>query len=55
LIALPFLAVGVTEWFTIAGAPILVGEVEPFYLAPKIRILGTERANFSIGALRNSS
>jgi hypothetical protein len=52
LIAFPFVAIGVTDWLTLAGgAPILVGETEPFYLAPKIRIIGTERASFSVGTL----
>jgi hypothetical protein len=52
LIVFPFLAVGVTDWLTLAGgAPVLVGEVEPFYLAPKIQLVGTERASFSVGTL----
>ncbi len=52
LIVLPFVAVGVTDWFTIGGgAPLLLGEVQPFYVAPKLQLFRTERAAFSVGTL----
>ena len=52
LIVLPFVAVGITDWFMIAGgAPLLIGQVEPFYVAPKVQIIDTERVAVSVGAL----
>jgi len=52
LVVLPFVAVGVTDWFTVGGgAPVLFGEFEPFYLAPKLQLLRTEGAAVSVGAL----
>lgn len=52
LIVLPFVAVGVTDRFTIGGgAPVLFGEFEPFYLTPKLQLVRSERANISVGAL----
>lgn len=52
LIVLPFVAVGVTDRFTLAaGAPVLTGEFEPFYLGPKIQLVRTRSAAFSVGTL----
>ncbi len=52
LIMLPFVAVGVTDRFTLAaGAPVLFGEFEPFYVAPKLQVLHSPRADISIGSL----
>jgi hypothetical protein len=52
LIVLPFVAVGVTDWLTIAGgAPLLFGQVEPLYLAPKIQLIDTDRVALSVGTL----
>ena len=40
VVVLPFAAVGITDRFTIVGgAPILFGELEPFYLGPKLQII----------------
>jgi hypothetical protein len=50
LLSLPLVAVGVSDRLTLAaGAPLLFGTVEPFYLAPKLRILRRERAEVSVG------
>lgn len=52
VIVLPFAAVGVTDRFTIVGgAPILFGELEPFYLGPKIQIVRQPEAQISVGTL----
>lgn len=52
LVVLPFAAVGITDRITIgAGAPVLFGEFEPFYVAPKIQILNASRVQVSAGAL----
>lgn len=52
LIMLPFVAVGVTDRFTLAaGAPVLFGEFEPFYVAPKLQVLHSPWADISIGSL----
>ena len=49
---LPFAAVGVTDRFTIVGgAPVLFGELEPFYLGPKVQILRHPEVQASIGTL----
>lgn len=51
-IALPFVAIGVTDRFTIAGgAPLLFGQFEPFYLAPKYQVLDHDNAAVSLGTL----
>jgi hypothetical protein len=55
LIVLPFVAVGVTDWFMIGGgAPITLGEFQPFYIAPKIQIVRAERVALSVGAIHFS-
>lgn len=52
LVVLPFVAVGVTDAITIAGgAPVTLGEIEPFYFAPKVRVLHRDRADVSVGLL----
>jgi hypothetical protein len=52
LIVLPFVAVGVTDRFTLAaGAPVLTGELEPFYLAPKLQLVRASSAAVSVGTL----
>ncbi len=52
VIVLPFVAVGVTDRFTLAGgAPVLFGEFEPFYIAPKLNLVNTESAQISLGTL----
>ena len=49
---LPFLAVGVTDRITLAaGAPVLFGEFEPFYVAPKVQLIKTTAAEISVGTL----
>lgn len=52
LIILPFVAVGITDRFTFAaGAPVLTGEFEPFYVAPKLQLVRTANAELSVGTL----
>ena len=52
VVVLPFAAVGVTDRFTIVGgAPVLFGELEPFYLGPKVQILRHPEVQASIGTL----
>lgn len=52
LIVLPFVAVGITDGFTLAaGAPVLFGKFEPFYVAPKVQLVRTEKAQISVGTL----
>ena len=52
VVVLPFAAVGVTDRVTLAGgAPVLFGEFEPFYLAPKVQVVRTPTAQASIGTL----
>ena len=49
---LPFAAVGVTDRITLAaGAPVLLGEFEPFYIAPKVQVLRNPKAQVSLGTL----
>ena len=52
VIVLPFFAVGLTDRVTLAGgAPVLFGEFEPFYVAPKVQVVRSSRANVSVGTL----
>ena len=52
LIALPFVAIGLTDRVTIAaGAPVLFGEFEPFYLGPRVQVLRTPTEQVSLGTL----
>jgi hypothetical protein len=52
VVVLPFAAVGITDRFTIVGgAPVLFGELEPFYLGPKIQIIRQPEVQASIGTL----
>ena len=52
VVVLPFAAVGITDRFTIVGgAPVLFGELEPFYLGPKLQIIRQPEVQASIGTL----
>jgi hypothetical protein len=52
VIVLPFFAVGVTDRVTLAaGAPVLFGRLEPFYVAPKVQLVRTPKTNISVGTL----
>ena len=52
IIVLPFFAVGLTDRITVAaGAPVLFGQLEPFYVAPKVQVFRTARAAISVGTL----
>ncbi len=52
LIFLPFGAFGVTDRVTIGGgAPVLFGELEPLYLAPKVLIVKRPTVQISLGTL----
>lgn len=52
IIFLPFVAVGVTDRITLAaGAPVLFGEFQPVYLAPKVQVVRTEKAQVAVGTL----
>ena len=52
VIVLPFAAVGVTDRITIAaGAPVLFGELEPFYVGPKVQVLRQPNLQASLGTL----
>ena len=52
VIVLPFAAIGVTDRVTIAaGAPVLFGDFEPFYVAPKVQIFRSPTAQVSLGTL----
>ena len=52
VVVLPFAAVGITNRITFAaGAPVLLGEFEPFYIAPKIQLVRHPRVQVALGAL----
>lgn len=52
VVFLPFAAFGVTDRITIsAGAPVLAGEMEPFYVGPKVQIVRTPTVQASVGTL----
>ena len=52
VIVLPFAAVGLTDRITIAaGAPVLFGELEPFYVGPNVQVLRHPRAQAALGTL----
>jgi len=52
VVVLPFAAIGLTDRVTMAaGAPVLFGEFEPFYLAPKVQVVRTPTAQASVGTL----
>ena len=52
MIGLPFVAVGVTDRITLAaGAPVLFGVVDPFYIAPKIELISTSKFSVAAGVL----
>jgi hypothetical protein len=49
---LPFAAVGVTDRITLAGgAPILFGEIEPMWLAPKVQLFERGKLATAVGTL----
>ncbi|MBC7788415.1 MAG: DUF853 family protein [Anaerolineae bacterium] len=49
----PYVAFGVTDFFTLAGGtPVFPGVIgQAFYVAPKARVFATERAQLGVGAL----
>ena len=52
VIVLPFAAVGLTDRITIAaGAPVLFGELEPFYVGPRVQVLRQPNVQASLGTL----
>ncbi len=52
LIAFPFGAVGLTDRVTIgAGAPFVLGEFEPFYVAPKVQVVRLPKVQAALGTL----
>lgn len=52
LFVFSFVAGGLTDRFMIgAGAPVLLGLLEPFYIAPKVLIVDGPRAHISLGTL----
>ena len=52
VIVLPFAAVGLTDRITIAaGAPVLFGEIEPFYVGPRVQVLRQPNVQASLGTL----
>lgn len=51
-IVFPFVAVGITDRLSVAtGAPLLLGAIQPFYVAPKFQLFRTDNAAVSVGAL----
>ena len=52
VIVLPFVALGVTDYVTFtAGAPLLVGSIEPMYFGPKVQIIRTAEMQTAVGTL----
>ena len=52
MVALPFVSYGLTDRITLAGgAPILFGEIQPLYIAPKIQVLASENLGVAVGVL----
>ena len=52
ILVLPFFAIGLTDRITLAaGAPVLFGRWEPFYVAPKVQVFSTARSAISVGTL----
>jgi hypothetical protein len=52
MIGLPFVAVGLTDRITLAGgAPVLLGRLDPFYIAPKIELISTPTLRVAAGVL----
>ena len=52
VVVLPFAAVGLTDRVTVAaGAPVLFGELEPLYVAPKVQVVRSPTVQASLGTL----
>ncbi len=52
VLVLPFVAVGLSDDLTLAaGAYALAGGLEPFYIAPKLRVAHSPRSEVSVGTL----
>ena len=52
MIVLPFTAVGLTDRIEIyGGAPLTLGELQPFYLGGKIQVVRTDGIQASVGTL----
>lgn len=52
VVVLPFAAVGITDRISIgAGAPVLFGQFEPYYLSPRVQVLRTPKAQATLGTL----
>jgi hypothetical protein len=52
LVVLPFAAIGLTDRLTIAGgAPVLFGQFEPWYIAPKLQLIREENTQLAVGTL----
>ena len=52
VVVLPFASVGLTDRVTVgAGAPVLFGRFEPFYIAPKVQILRRPTVQAALGTL----
>ena len=52
VVILPFAAYGITDRVTIAaGAPVLFGEFEPFYIAPKVQVISFPTVQVSLGTI----
>ena len=51
-VLLPFIAYGVGNHLTLAGgAPLLFGQIQPIYIAPKLTIRETPKSAFAVGVL----
>ena len=52
VIILPFVTIGLTDNVTFtAGAPVLLGRLQPFYLGPKIQLIRRPMVQASVGTL----
>ena len=52
MVLLPFVGYGITDRFTIAGgAPILFGEIRPFWVAPKVQVVRRDNTKISVGTI----
>ena len=56
MILLPFVGCGIGNRFTIAGgAPVLFGELQPFYIAPKLTLIQNESFGVAVGTIAFSN